>query len=159
MVENKLRINHDKTEVIILTSKLHRSIHCLSQVMVGGAPITPTLTVRNLGAMFDQSLTIDDFIKHICKAAYFHLHNISSIGNCPSKETAITPVYAFISSRLDYCNVLLIGITETSLAKLQRVQNMAVRLVTKTRKRDHITPYSEHSTGFQSDKGLYLRFF
>ena len=32
------------------------------------------------------------------------------------------------------------GITETSLAKLQRVQNMAARLVTRARKRDHITP-------------------
>jgi len=140
MVDNKLKLNEDKTEVLILTSKLHRSCHGISQVVVGGAPIAPTLTVRNLGAMFDQSLTMDEFVKHICKAAYFHLHNISSIRNCLSKESAITLVHAFISSRLDYCNALLVGITETSLAKLQRVQNMAARLVTKTRKRDHITP-------------------
>jgi len=76
--------------------------------MVGGAPIVPTLTVRNLGAMFDQSLTMDDFVKHIWKAAYFHLHNISSIGNCLSKESASTLVHAFISSRLDYCNAMLV---------------------------------------------------
>ena len=140
MVDNKLKLNEDKTEVLILTSKLHRSCHGISQVVVGGAPIAPTLTVRNLGAMLDQSLTVDEFVKHICKADYFHLHNISSIRNCLSKESAITLVHAFISSRLDYCNALLVGITEISLAKLQRVQNMAARLVTKTRKRDHITP-------------------
>ena len=70
MVKKKLKLNDDKTEILILTSKLHRSIHCIILVVVGGAPIAPTLTVRNLGAMFDQSLTMDDFVKHICKAAY-----------------------------------------------------------------------------------------
>ncbi|KAK2165762.1 hypothetical protein LSH36_45g01033 [Paralvinella palmiformis] len=53
-VEKKLKHSDDKTEVLILTSKLHKSIHCISQVVVGGAPIAPTLTVRNLGAMFDN---------------------------------------------------------------------------------------------------------
>ena len=140
MVENKLKLNDDKTEVLILTSKSHTSSHGISQVLVGGAPIAPTLSVRNLGAVFDQSLTMDDFVKYICKAAYFHLHNISSIRHCLSKESAITLVHAFISSRLDYCNALLVGITKASLAKLQRVQNMAARLVTRTKKSDHITP-------------------
>jgi len=50
-----------------LTCILHRSIHYIAQVVVVGAAIPPILTVRNLGAMFDQSLTMDDFVKHICK--------------------------------------------------------------------------------------------
>jgi len=62
MVENKLKLNDDKTEVLILTSKLHRSIHYIAQVVVVGAAIPPILTVRNLGAMFDQSLTISPII-------------------------------------------------------------------------------------------------
>jgi hypothetical protein len=96
--------------------------------VVGGALIAPTLTVFNLGAMFDQSLTMDDLVKNIGKVAYFHLHNISSIQNRLLKESAITLVDAFISSRLDYCNALQVHMTVTSLAKLQRIQNMAVRL-------------------------------
>jgi len=101
MAENKLKPNDDKAEVLILISKIHRSIHCISQVMVGGASIAPTLTVHNLGAMSDQSLTMDDLFKDICNTAYFHLHNISSIRNCLSNESAITLVHAFISSWLD----------------------------------------------------------
>jgi len=49
-------------------------------------------------------------------------------------------VSAFISSRLDYCNSLLVGIREGLLDRLQRVQNAAARLITGTRKYDHITP-------------------
>ena len=78
MVENKLKLNDDKTEVLVLTSKVHMSTHGVSQVLVGGAPIAPTEMVRNLGTMFDQSLTMDAFVKHICEAAYFHLRNIYS---------------------------------------------------------------------------------
>jgi len=47
---------------------------------------------------------------------------------------------AFVSSRLDYCNSLLYGISDGLLAQLQTVQNAAARVVTGTRKFDHITP-------------------
>ena len=49
-------------------------------------------------------------------------------------------VHAFISSRLDYCNVLYFGIDQTLLHRLQLVQNAAVRLLTKTGRCDHVTP-------------------
>ena len=52
----------------------------------------------------------------------------------------MTLVHAFISSRLDYCNSLLVGVGEGLLQKIQRVQNAAARLVTGTRKYEHITP-------------------
>ncbi len=43
-------------------------------------------------------------------------------------------------SRLDYCNSLYIGVSQTSLSWLQVVQNAAARLLTGTRKYDHISP-------------------
>jgi len=49
MFENKLKLNDDKTEVLIWTSKLHRSMHYISQVVVAGTPIAPTLKVRKFG--------------------------------------------------------------------------------------------------------------
>ena len=114
----------------------------------------PSLTVRTLEAMFDQLLTMNDFVKHICKAAYVHLHNISSIRNGLSKESAITLVHAFISSRFDCCNALLVGITETPPATHQRVQIMAAGIVFK--KRDYVNPILRAFVCFQSGTGLYL---
>ena len=49
-------------------------------------------------------------------------------------------IHAFVTSRIDYCNSLLFGLSNSELAKLQRVQNVAARLLTSTRKYDHITP-------------------
>ena len=46
---------------------------------------------------------------------------------------------AFVISRLDYANAVLIGLPENTLRKLQLVQNSAARMITKTRRRDHVT--------------------
>ncbi len=45
-----------------------------------------------------------------------------------------------MTSRLDYSNALLSGCSAHSINKLQMVQNAAVRVLTRTRKYDHICP-------------------
>jgi len=57
-----------------------------------------------------------------------------------TEDAAKIVVQAFISSRLDYCNSLLCGIAGNLLQNLQSVQNAAARLITKTGRREHITP-------------------
>src|SRR3984957_144511 len=56
------------------------------------------------------------------------------------KETSAMIIHAFVTSRLDYCNSLLYGISSSSSAKLQRILNTAARIVTRTKIGDHITP-------------------
>ncbi len=49
-------------------------------------------------------------------------------------------IHAFITTRLDYCNSLYLGISQSSLNRLQMVQNAAARVLTGARKREHIIP-------------------
>ena len=51
-------------------------------------------------------------------------------------ESTATLVHAFVTSRLDYCNILLAGSLKTVIDKLQRVMNAAPRIVSGTRKYD-----------------------
>ena len=79
-------------------------------------------------------------VKFVCKTALYHLRNIARIRKFLSVKTTEILVHAFVSSKLDYCNSLLYNIPKYVLNKLQFVQNAAARLITCSRKYDHITP-------------------
>ena len=83
---------------------------------------------------------MDSHINQVCKTAFYHIHNICRISKYLSQESLKTLVHAFVMSRLDYCNSLLYGLPKYQISKLQRVQNAAARLITNTKKYDHITP-------------------
>ena len=72
---------------------------------------------------------------------FMHIRNINKIKSFLSFNNLIkTVVNALIYSRLDYCNALYSGINQSLLHRLQLVQNAAARLITGTRRYDHITP-------------------
>ena len=73
-------------------------------------------------------------------ASCYHIRGLRHIRAALSKNTACTVASAIVGSRLDYCNALLVGISESDLDKLQRVQNTLARVVTGTHRRDHISP-------------------
>jgi hypothetical protein len=140
MTKNKLKLNPDKTEFLIIATNQQRSKIGTTEVQLVDSVIPATTSARNLGVYLDQAMNMDAHVSSVCKSATYHLRNINSIRNVLTYQTTETLVHAFITSRLDNGNSLLYGITEKSLDKLQYVQNAAARLVVKVEKRHHITP-------------------
>lgn len=52
-------------------------------------------------------------------------------------------MHALVTSRLDYGNGLLCGLPDTLTNRLQKVQNCAARLITRTGRREEMTPVRE----------------
>ncbi len=80
-------------------------------LQIGKSCITPSGSVRDLGVIFDKFLYMNDHVTTLCRAAYYHLRNIRSLKPFLSEETLVPVVHAFITSRIDYCNSLLYGIS------------------------------------------------
>ena len=96
--------------------------------------------VRNLGVYLDNELSMSAHVNTVCSSCYYHLRTIRHIRPYLTLKAAKALVHSLISSRLDYCNSLLYGISESLIYKLQKIQNMAAKIVTNHRKFDHVTP-------------------
>ncbi|XP_056618644.1 uncharacterized protein LOC130433018 isoform X2 [Triplophysa dalaica] len=140
MSNNFLLLNSDKTEVLLTgpkTAMRNNQEYCLT---IDGCSIKSSSSAKNLGVVFDSTLSFESHVANTCKIAFFHLKNISKLRHMLSLSDAEKLIHAFMTSRLDYCNALLGGCPAGLLQKLQLVQNAAARVLTRTKKYEHITP-------------------
>uniref|UniRef100_A0A3B3TCC0 Reverse transcriptase domain-containing protein n=1 Tax=Paramormyrops kingsleyae TaxID=1676925 RepID=A0A3B3TCC0_9TELE len=137
---NFLKLNSSKTEAILVGTPHHLRSCTITSITFSGQNIPLSTSVTNLGVKMDPQLTFDTHIKHLCKSTFYHLKNIAKLRPTLSLADAEKLVHAFVSSRLDYCNALLIGIPGKNIQRLQYIQNSAARILMRVRKHDHITP-------------------
>ena len=140
MRENFLKLNDGKTEFILIGSKQQLSKVKVPHITIGDSNITPVSHVRNLGCSFDSPMSLNVHISSIVRSASFHIRNIGRIRKYLNPRATEQILHSFVTSRLDMCNSLLFGLPQDQIARLQRIQNTAARLVTLTRKTTHITP-------------------
>jgi len=141
MTHNKLKLNDDKTEALLVhSSRSFSSSVKPSSIHVGNADVLFSSSARNLGFIMSDTMSLETHITNICRSAYIAIRQISTIRQFLTIEATKTLVCALVLSRIDYANSLLAGCPKQILDKLQKVQNSAARLVLKAKKRDHVTP-------------------
>ena len=79
MYSNKLKLNAEKTEVLPVASTSRLSSVGRDSVDIGGKRIPFRSSVRNLGVNLDQTLSMQQHISSVCRAAYLELRRIASI--------------------------------------------------------------------------------
>ena len=68
-------------------------------------------------------------VSNIARTCYFELRRLASIRRFLTSTATASLVSAFVLSRIDYCNSLLIGSTHDVTSQLQRIQNYAARVI------------------------------
>ena len=140
MVLNFVKLNDDKTEYLVISSPHMQNKIVPQNLQVGCVSVPPSENARNLGVFFDQCMKMDKHISKVCQATYYQLRNISAIRSLLTRSAAESLIHSLVTSRIDFCNSLLVGLPSAMLNRLQGVQNAAARLLTGTKKYDHITP-------------------
>jgi len=140
--QNGLVINPDKSEVVLFSTAQQARISppAIQQVDVAGCPVPVSDKVKILGVTLDRHLTFSNHVQNVCKSAQFHTRALRHIRSSLTMDMAKTVACALVNSRFDYCNSVLHGTTESNIAKLQRAQNALARVVTYTRRTEHIRP-------------------
>ena len=140
MLQNALKLNDEKTEILYVSTKLNLQKTAFPCISIGKSIIEPSDKAKNLGVLFDSMLNMESQVNAITKSCFYHLYNVGKIRKYLNKSTVEKVIHAMISSRLDYCNSLLSGVSKNLIGKLQRVQNSAARIVCQVSRREHMTP-------------------
>ena len=139
MVRNKLKINDEKTEFLVISSPYMKfNMDC--SLKIGDITVQPSDSCKNLGVIMTNHLTMEKHIVNVCKNMLFYIRKIGAIRHLLNETATTQLVHALVTSRLDYCNSLLYGLPDTLIKRLQRVQNIAARIVTRCPKSCHMTP-------------------
>ena len=65
MLSDRLKLNDDKTEFIIIGTRQQLAKVNIESMRVGDSTTTPANEVKNLGTWFDRQLTMDTHINNI----------------------------------------------------------------------------------------------
>ena len=144
---NKLLLNPSKTEFLLIGTKQQRlKFSDLTNLSLSNDIIPVSSSARNLGFIFDSDMSFSEQINSVSKSCHFHIRDIRRIRHLLPLSAATALANSLVSSKLDYCNSLYSGISQSNLNKLQRIQNSLARVITNTSKYQHITPTLKKTT-------------
>ena len=140
-----------KTKILIIgVPQLLRRVPSVA-ISILGKEITPVPVARDLGVFIDQNLTYDEHLTQTAAKCLCKLVQINRIKHLLDKETLLLLINAFVFSKLFYCSTVWSNTSKSNVSKLQRVQNVAARIILGFRKFDHI------SQGIKSLKWLPVK--
>lgn len=144
MSKNRLKMNDEKTEFIMIGHHSQLRKCETTKITVGTTAISASDCIKYLGVFVDQELSFKQHIINKSKTAALNLRNIRQLRKHLSDSSCKTLVQALVISHLDYSNAIFVDLPAVTLKPAQRIQNMAAKLVLNKRKFDSATEALYH---------------
>ena len=121
MTRNFLKLNNNKTEFMVFSSRFRKSSPANCSIHVGDICVPQIHSVKDLEAFLDTHMTLETHVNNIARAGFMHLRRISHIRQHLDRTSSETLVHAFVSSKIDGLNLMLCGLPDFRVGKLQRL--------------------------------------
>ena len=95
--------------------------------------------VKDLGVHLDACLSYNEHITKTVSNCLLILKQINRIKHLMDRKTLLLVINSFVFSKLLYCSTVWSNTSNSNIAKLQKVQNFAGRIILGLRKYDHIS--------------------
>jgi len=118
---NGLKMNAEKTQLAWFGTRQQLTRLTISPLPVVSSVVDVTSTFTDLGVVLDDQLTMATHISTMCRSGFLYLCQLRTIRRSLTSEATQALVQAFIISRLDYCNSLLAGVTDSSPSRMGRL--------------------------------------
>lgn len=109
--------------------------------------------------IIDSHLTYDSHISYfkLVSSCLSKLVQINRVRNSFDKETPMLVISSLVFSKMFYCSTLWSNTSSANIKKLQLIQNFACKIITGSRKRDHVTPQLHQLNWLSMSQTLQLR--
>ena len=118
MQADKLKLNENKTEVMLIGTRQQLSKANVDTLNVGDTSIAIVNKARNHGVWFDSQLNFNVHIAKTWSLSFCSLYKIRCIRKYLSYKSAQTLILALVIGCLDYFNSLLYGFPASYIIKL-----------------------------------------
>ena len=140
--KNCLKLNAEKSKFIIIGSRPNlkkiKDVN-LKQIKIDGKVIEREYEVKNLGVIFDETLSWARHVNLSVARSYGKLKNAWRFNKFLSQKTKQAICETYILSNFNYADVILQNMTNKLQDKIQKVQNRCIRFIHGLRKYDHIS--------------------
>ena len=109
MDQNRLKMNNDKTELMMFASKRQLEKCVTTSIDVNNTTVNCSPTIKYLGALLDQHLQLSQHIIKKCRTAMINLPMIKFLHPSLTQETAHMLIRGLVTSHLDCCNAIFAG--------------------------------------------------
>ena len=94
---------------------------------------------KDLGIILDSNLNFNDHVTSL-SSSLLSTFQVNRVRHLFSREVLNTILNSLVFSKLFYCSTVWSGTSKDNVHKLQLLQNFAARILTNTKKFDHISP-------------------
>jgi len=141
LASNHLLLNVSKTQFIWLGGARRLVGIDQSSVVIAFPNISFQDSVRDFGVILDQELSFFLHINQLARSCYYQLRQLRIVSRSLSCSAAAALVHAFVTSRLDHCNSILLGLPLALTARLDQVLCCAARLIGRIPKYASVSAY------------------
>ena len=130
--ENRLKINSDKSKVMLVGSKAQLKSLNVAEFILNyeGMPLELVENAKYLGMSINSDISWDFHVQRLGQNMYYHLSLLRRLRRIFPKELLLQVYKSYIQPRLDYGITLYGCSTQKNINLVQRVQNHAARLIT-----------------------------
>lgn len=137
---NHLLINPEKTQLVLFG--VNQLLSRLPSITIPflGANLVPKTSAKDLGIIIDSNLSFCEHTNSLTSSLLSNLCQINRVKHLFPRNVLQTIINSLVFSKLYYCSTVWAGTYKYNIQKLQLIQNFAARILTNTKKYNHITP-------------------
>ena len=132
LVINKLKLNIKKTKYMCINS-MEQNV-----VQINGENIERVNEFKYLGVVIDDKMSLKPNTDYVCKKLSKKIYFLGRIRKKLSITTAIKIYNAIVKPHFQYCSTILFLTSQGDIARLQKLQNKAMRIILKCARLTHI---------------------